>query len=157
MAPFHIHYSLSRRQRLVNELSPWIPAIAGLIGFVCGAIYLAAVVSPWFLLLFVIPAVVYRGLFAFAFDVIVHPKQPVNVLVDDSRIEVRIDGKCRSLPLDGIIQVFRSEDGATWTVLHIDRSVFTIPASAITGEQLDYLKSFALQAARERKAAESQS
>ena len=52
------------------------------------------------------------------------------------------------LPLDGIFQVFRAGD--TWTVLHLDGTVLTIPADAITAEQVDYLKSFARRSAAAR-------
>ena len=47
VVPFHLHYTLSRRQRLATEIYPWLPAIAGSIGFVLGALYLATTVSPW--------------------------------------------------------------------------------------------------------------
>jgi hypothetical protein len=152
VAPFHLHYTLSRRQRLATELYPWLPAIAGSIGFVIGALYLSTTVSRWFLIMLLLPVVAYRGLFAFAFDIAIHPRQAVEVLVDETQLEVLIDQKRRRLPLEGIIQVFRSEDGSAWTVLHLDGSVLSIPSEAISGEQLDYLKSFARRAAEERRA-----
>lgn len=152
MLPFHLHYTLSRRQRLATELYPWLPAIAGSIGFVIGALYLSTTVSRWFLVMLLLPVVAYRGLFVFAFVIATHPRQSVEVEVNESELKVIIDNEGRLLPLDGIIQVFRSEDGSTWTVLHFDRSSLTIPSEAITGEQLDYLKSFARRAAEERRA-----
>ena len=66
---------------------------------------------------------------------------------------IAYDGNRRWLDLDGIFQVFRSENGSTWTVLHFDGTVLTIPTDVISLDQLDYLKSFALRSARERKAA----
>jgi len=157
VTPFHIQYTLSRRQRLATEIYPWLPAIAGATGFVLGVVYLSTVVSRWFLLLLLIPVVAYRGLFVFLFDLAVHPKQSVDVFVDETRLGVLIGGERRWLPLDGIFQVCRSETGATWTVLHLDGSVLTIPSDAVTGEQLDYLKSFARRAAEERRAAQPES
>ena len=106
MIPFHLQYSLTRRQRLSVELYPWLPAIAGTIGFVIGALYLVVVVSSWFLLLLLIPVVMYRGLFAFAFDIAIHARQPIELVVEDSRLGLTIDGEQRWLALDGIIQVF---------------------------------------------------
>jgi hypothetical protein len=153
--PFHLQYTLSRRQRLATEIYPWLPAIAGTIGFVLGVVYLSIIVSSWFLFLLLLPVVAYRGLFVFLFDIAVHARQSVDVLVDETQLGVRVEDEQRWLPLDGIIQVFRSEDGTTWTVLHFDGSVITIPADAVTGEQLDYLKSFARRAAEERRAARS--
>jgi len=150
---FQLHYSLSRRQRLAVELYPWLPAIAGTIGFLIGVLYLVLFVSIWFLWLVLLPVIAYRGLFTFLLDIAIRSRKPVAVVVEDDRLGMRIDGDERWLALDGIFQVCRSEDGSTWTILHLDGTVLTIPAEAIELEQLEYLKSFALRAARERKAA----
>jgi hypothetical protein len=155
VVPFHLRFGLSRRQRLATELYPWLPALAGGIGFCIGAAYLVLVVSPWFLILFLVPLIAYRGLLAFLFDVAMRARQPVEFVVEDSRFGLAIDNEQRWLPLDGIFQVFRSESGSFWTVLHLDGTVLTIPADAIAGDQLDYLKSFALRAAAERRAVEA--
>ena len=94
-------------------------------------------------------------MFVFLFDIAVHAGQPVDLVVDESRLDVH---DRRPAPMarrsTASFQVFRSEDGSTWTVLHLDGTVLTIPADAIASEQLDYLKSFALRAARDRKSAE---
>jgi hypothetical protein len=151
--PFFLRYSLTRRQRLAVELYPWLPAIAGTIGFTIGALYLVLFVSAWFSLLFFLPTIAYRGLFVFLVDVAFRSRQPVEVVVEEDRFGVRIDGDDRWHSLEGIFQVCRSETRATWTVLHLDGTVLTIPSDAIAVEQLEYLKSFALRAARERKSA----
>ena len=151
--PFHLRYSLTRRQRLAVELYPWLPAIAGTIGFAIGALYLVLFVSAWFLLLFLLPVIAYRGLLAFVFDVGFRARQPVEVVVEDTRLGILVDGNRRWLDLDGIFQVYRSETGSTWTALHLDGTVLTIPSDAIALDQLDYLKSFAHRSALERKAA----
>jgi hypothetical protein len=157
VSPFHLHYSLSRRQRLATEIYPWLPALAGSFGFCIGAIYLSVVVTPWFLMLFVVPVVVYSGLFGFLFDIAVRPGQAVEIIVDKTQLVVRVDDEeRRELPLDGIIQVFRSEDRSTWTVLHLDGSVILIPAEAISEEQLEYLKEFARRALARRRAARTE-
>jgi hypothetical protein len=150
---FHLRYVLTRRQRLAAELPPWLPAIAGTAGFVVGVLYLVAAVSAWFLFLLLLPVVVYRGLFAFLVGIVLRPRRPVEVVVEDGRLCVLTDPDRRWLALDGVFQVFRSAEGGTWTVLHLDGAELTIPADAIAGDQLDYLKSFALRAARERKGA----
>jgi len=151
---FQLHYALTRRQRLSVELYSWLPAIAGTTGFVIGVLYLILFVTAWFSLFLLLPIIAYRGLFAFLFDIAFRARQPVEVVVEDERLEYLIDGNRRRLILHGIFQVCRSESGAMWTVLHIDGTVLTIPAAAIAEHELDYLKSFALRAARERKAAE---
>ena len=73
---FRLHYSLSRRQRLAVELVPWLPAIAGTIGFGTGAAFLVVNVSPWFFPFLLLPVTVYRGLFAFLFDIVVRGGPP---------------------------------------------------------------------------------
>jgi hypothetical protein len=49
--------------------------------------------------------------------------------------------------------MFHTDD--VWTVLHLDGSVLTIPADAITTEQIEYLRSFARRAAAARTAPQS--
>ena len=152
---FHLRFTLTRRQRLAVELCPWLPAIAATIGFFIGALYLILFVSVWFLLLILLPLIAYRGLFAFGFDIAFRARQQEEVMVEAERLGVLADGNWRWLDLDGIFQVCRSETGAIWTILHLDGTVLTIPADAIAGEQLDYLKSFALRALRQRKTSEA--
>lgn len=148
MEPFHLRFALSRRQRLAVELMPWLPAVAGTLGFGLGAAYLALNASRWFLLLLLLPPIMYRGLFGFVFDLVVNGGRTVEVAATGDELEVRSAGVVRRLPLDGIFQVFRSGDA--WTVLHLDGSVITISANAITAEQVGYLKSFARRAAAAR-------
>jgi hypothetical protein len=151
--PFTLRYALTRRHRL-PELFPWLPALAGSLGFSIGAAVLAADVSAWFLLLLLIPTVLYRGLFALLFELTFRPSQQVEVVVDDKALEVAVEGGRRRLPLEGVIQVYRVEGTADWALLHADGTALTIPAGAATAEQLDYLKGFALRAAAARKAAD---
>jgi hypothetical protein len=80
----------------------------------------------------------------------------VDVDVDETGYGVLVDGERWWLPLTGIIQVFPSEDHATWIVLHLTGPAVTIPAGAITTEQIDYLKGFARRAAEQRRAAQFQ-
>lgn len=153
MEPFHLRFALSRRQRLVIELPPWLPCVAGTIGFGLGALYAGLFASGWFLLLLLLPPIVYRGLFAFAFDLVFARAPPVEVFARAGELEVRSAGEVQRLSLDGIFQVYRSGD--TWTVLHLDGTVLTIPVDAISVEQVDYLKSFARRAAAARAEAQS--
>jgi hypothetical protein len=141
MIPFHLKFTLSRRQRLVLDLPPWLPAVAATLGFSLGAAYAGIYASPWFLLLLLLPVLVYHGLFVFAFDIIVNGGRAVEIHADDFDMQVTSDGETKWLSLDGIFQVFRSDD--TWTVLHLDGTVITIPETAITMEQIGYLRIFA--------------
>ncbi len=141
MPPFLLRFTLTRRQRLSVELVPWVPAIAGTLGFGTGAAYLVVSVSPWFFPLLLLPVLVYRGLFAFALGIVANPARPVELLVGDADMEWRAGGAVSRLALDGIFQVFRAD--GVWTVLHLDGSVLTIPADAITAEQIGHLRAFA--------------
>lgn len=153
MVPFHLHFSLTRRQRLRVEVVPWLPVIAGATGFGLGALFLATSVSVWCLFLLLLPVLMYRGLFVFAFDLIVNGGRSTDLVVDADSMEVRSSDGEKCLPLDGIFQVFRTDD--TWTVLHLDGTVLTIPTNAITVEQVDYLRVFAHRCAAMRADAQS--
>jgi hypothetical protein len=150
--PFQLRYTLSRRQR-ITELFPWLPAIAGTLGFSIGIAFLAKVVSPWFLLFLLLPIIFYHGLFGLLLELTFYPGKLVEVSVTPAELAIVIDGCRQSLPLEGIIQVYRAEGETAWTVLHIEGASLTVPTEAITAEQVNYLKSFAM-AAKQRRDAE---
>lgn len=152
MEPFHLTYTLTRRQRLAVELPPWLPAIAATLGFSIGALYAGLYASRWLLFLLILPPLVYRGLFVFAFDVAVRGGRPVVVTEREGELVVQSGGQTKLLPLDGVFQVFR--EGDAWSILHLDGTVLTVPAEAITAEQVEYLKSFVRRAAAMRAAAQ---
>jgi hypothetical protein len=145
MTPVTLTFTLSRRQRLALELPPWLPAVAATVGFWIGATYAGLYASPWFLFLLLLPVVMYRGLFALAFDLAFRGGRAVQLCVDDAEVRVASAGEVKLLPLGGLFQVFRSGDA--WTVLHLDGTVLTIPADAITDEQIAYLRTFARRTA----------
>jgi hypothetical protein len=150
VVPFRLQYALGRRQRLAVEFTPHLPACAAALGFTCGIAYLALVANVWFLVLLALPAVVCRGLIAFLIELAVVPLRPIDVLVESDRLGLlTADGRVW-MYLDGVIQVFRTDAGDSWTLLHINGSVLTIPDDAILPEQLDYLKAFALRGWRQR-------
>jgi hypothetical protein len=127
--------------------------MAGGLGFSIGVAFLAKVVSPWFLLLLLLPIIFYHGLFGLLLELTFYPRKLVEVSVTRDELAIAIDGRRQSLPLEGIIQVFRAEGKSAWTVLHIEGASLTIPAESIAAEQINYLKSFAL-AAKQRRDAE---
>ena len=149
MIPFHLRYSRSRRGRLAAELPQWLPAVAGSLGFGLGAAFLTVNSSAWFLLLLLLPPLLYPGLLALLIDVVLHPQQSVEIDADETTLTVRVGGRERLLPLDGVFQVFRNGNG--WAVLHLDGTTLDIPADAIAEEQVEFLKSFARKAAAERR------
>ena len=154
MVPFRLQYALGRRDRLAVEFTPHLPACAAALGFTCGILYLAAVVSPWFLVLLAWPAFTCRKVATFLLELLVVPARPVDILVEADRLGVLVGAGRVWLYLDGVIQVCRSDSGRTWTLLHLNGSILTIPADAIGPEQLDFLKGFALRAWRARQQTE---
>lgn len=150
--PFTLRYDLTRRHRLAVELPPWLPCLAATLGFGCGAVILGRLVSPVLFALLLLPAVLYRGFFAFLVELASRPVRPMDVVVEADRLGVLVDGVRRWLPLDGVIQVYQSGPDA-YTLLHLNGSVLLIPAAAVTRPQVEFLQGFALRAARERWAA----
>jgi hypothetical protein len=151
VVPFRLQYALGRRHRLAVEFTPHLPACAAALGFTTGVLYLALVVSPWFLALLAWPAFACRKVVAFLVDLLAVPARPVDVLVEADRLGVLVGHERVWLYLDGVIQVFSADTGRTWTLLHLNGSVLTIPADAIRPDQLDFLKGFALRAWRARQ------
>lgn len=151
--PFRLSYGLTRRHRLAVELAPWLPALAASAGFGLGVVFLGRTVSPLFFPLLLLPVVLAPGLIRFLYDLLARPLRPVDVLVEHDRLGVLVGGGRRWLRLDGVIQVYKSGPGA-YTLLHLNGSVLTIPADAITREQVLFLQGFALRAARHRWASD---
>ena len=149
MVPFHLHYNLSRRQRFAAEVYPWLPCLAACLGFTLGVVFLSFTVSRWFIPLLLLPPIVCRNFIALLFELAVHRTRPAQLIANDISLGVTIGREWWWLPLSGIIQVFRSGD--LWTVLHMHGPVLTIPAEAIDGDQIDYLRGFARQNAVERR------
>ncbi len=139
MAPFHVRYELTRWPRLAAYLHVWLPCLAPCLGFTLGIAFLSAVMTPWFLVLLLVPAGLGWWYLPGLLDVVLHPTEPVELTADSEAITVVTRRGRQRLPLEGIVQVFRSGD--YWTVLHA-AGVLHIPATAITEEQVCYLKSF---------------
>jgi hypothetical protein len=150
MVPFSLSYVLTRRQRLAVELMPWLPAVAGTLGFGTGAAYLSLWASPWFACLLIVPLVAYRGLFAFVFDLVVRGGHSVQVVADESLIIATTRSQQLSFTLEGIFQVYR--EGDVWTVLHLGGNSLTIPTTAISESQIAYLRTFVRKQAALRDA-----
>ena len=148
--PFRVCYTPTRRQRLAALLDGWPPCLAACLGFTLGVTFLSLVVSRWFAPLLVLPVVVTRRFFAGLVGVLRRPPGVVEVVVGAAELAVSAGGEPVRLPLDGVIQVARSGEGA-WAVYHLSGTVLTIPAGAITAEQLDYLKAAALRSAARRR------
>jgi hypothetical protein len=152
VVPFTIHYELGRRERLWPFLHPWLPCLAPCLGFSIGVVVLAFEVSPWFLPSLALPLFISRNFLRGAARILRRRVEPVDVTVGADAIERAAGGERVRLPLAGVIQVYR--DGDRWDVLHEDGTELSIPAAALTAQQLDFLKDVALRAAAARRARE---
>jgi hypothetical protein len=151
--PFRLRYTLGRGDRFAVEFPPHLPACGAALGFTTGIAYLGAFVSPWFLALLVFPAYICRRPAVLLVELLALPEKPTDVLVEAARIGLLVGEKRVWHDLDGVIQVYRSDGWRTWTLLHLDGFVLTIPSTAIEPHQLDFLKAFALRAWRARQRA----
>jgi hypothetical protein len=147
--PFHVHYELTRRQRLAAQLESWSPCLAACLGFTLGVAFLGSVVDRRFLLLLPLPVIVTRKFFAWLVTLAHTPTCPVDVTVETTGLGVRVGDDFTRLPLDGLIQVCKADGG--WQVIHANGTVLTVPAAAITDGQLDFLKAVARQSAERRR------
>src|SRR5262245_21036094 len=110
MVPFHLRYTLTRRQRLAPHLMPWLPCLGAAVGFTLGMAFLSAVVSAWFLPLLALPVVVCRRFFALLYDVAFRPPPTVELAVHAGEMEVAAGSDRGRLPLVARVQVFRDDD-----------------------------------------------
>jgi len=151
VVPFRLQYALGRRDRLAVEFTPHLPAAAAALGFTTGILYLAVAATPWCFLLLVWPALTCRRLLAFLVELLTVPARPVDVLVEADRMGLLVGERRVWLYLDGVIQLYRTDGGRTWTLLHLNGSVLLIPAGAIGREQVEFLQAFALASWRRRQ------
>jgi hypothetical protein len=147
--PFHLRYTLSRSQRLVTTLRihwglPWTLFILCLFSFFC----IRTIVSAWSLsgiglavfgglALFVFLS--HRGLFVGLIDVLLVPVRRMDVIVEENAAGILFGTERWYLFLDGITGLRRFSDN-TWTIQHYNGTTFLVDASAISEDQIDYLK-----------------
>jgi uncharacterized protein YegJ (DUF2314 family) len=147
--PFHLQYTLNRRQRLVPEfrrgglfLTLWvlvgflvfsILAAVSLYSLSCMGVFLfGAYALIWFLTL--------RSLFVCLLDVLFVPVRRTHITVRENAAEIQSGSKYWTLFLDGIYELCKYRDD-TWTIRHTNGLIPNIPASAIQEDQIAYIRS----------------
>jgi len=145
--PFHLRYTLNRRQRLVPQLKIWGPLyvpfiICLLIFFVVQTFVTPFTQGPWAGVFFGALAVglflFLRGLFVGVLDVLFVPIRQMDVEVEENAAGVLIGAERWYLFLDGITDIRKFRDD-TWTIQHWNGCVLHIAAAVITDEQIDYV------------------
>jgi hypothetical protein len=149
--PIHLRYSLTRRQRLVGLYDEWgwfaplmaVPFLAFLVlraGWSAWTLEWAAISLFGGLALGVI--VLYAGLFGGLIDLMLVRVRQMDVTIEDGgagpAVGVLLGGERWYLFLDGITSIRRRRD--LWIVRHYNGLVLWIPASAVTGEQVELLR-----------------
>lgn len=147
-APFRLRYSLTRVQRLVPHLRIWgwpaaVFVVLCLGFFVTSLATSAAARRPDGIVLFGFLTLAvwwaFGGLFRGLVDVIRVPVREMDVIFEQNAAGL-LDGERRwYLFLDGVIGISRLHP-EVWTVQHHNGSVFHIPVTVITPEQLRYLE-----------------
>ena len=140
--PFHLRYDLNRRQRLVPHVAIWGPVGLIGVGAVAGPLYLAVFASPWWAFVAFVLLWIFRRFFVGILDVVIHPVRHMDVVVEENGLGFLIGRERWYIFLDGILDIrkFRKD---TWTIQHFNGTVIHVLASAITDEQIDYLKAAA--------------
>ena len=146
--PFHLRYTLNRRQRLVPHLKIWgtlyVPFVVCLLLF----FVVQAVITPftqgiWAGLCFGAMAIglflFLRGLFVGVLDVLLVPLRQMDVIIEENAAAILMGGERWYLFLDGITDIRKFRDD-TWTIQHWNGCVLHIAAAAIADEQIDHLR-----------------
>jgi hypothetical protein len=153
--PFHLQYTLSRSQRLVTLLGR-----SGLLHRVWGPAFLL-----FFILLLVFwmiravaslldrdlvgiavfgglalgSSLLYGDLVGGLLDIIRIPARPMDIVFEENAADILLGGERWRLFLDGIMSIEKYRDDV-WAIQHWNGVVLNIPASAMTDEQVKWIR-----------------
>lgn len=146
----HIEYDLSRRQRLAAHLEVWTPLLFVVVLILgCSTALIAGLwlwVSPWFVLLSVVPlwlaTPVLAQFLVGLVKVVFIASQHMDIIVEETALGFMARGERFWVFLDGITGIQKhSKD--TWTILHHNGTVINIPVSAIDERYIDHMRTMA--------------
>lgn len=134
---FQLRYVLTRRQRILPHLRIWLPYLPGVVAVAVVGIFL--VIGKWWLfpilLLFLL---LFRGFWIGLLDVAIRPVRLMDIEVQQNGLGFMIGGERRWLFLDGMTRILRTSD--IWTFCHHNGHVINIPTSAITEDQVEFIR-----------------
>jgi len=137
--PFHLQYELNRRQRLIPHMRIWMPYGPFVLILLVGSLFVVLAVKWWLFPLFLFALWFSRGFLVGLIDVVIHPKQSMDIVVEENAIGFLSGGERWFIYLDGILRIDRiCED--TWTIYHHNGTVINILAAAIADDQVQHLK-----------------
>lgn len=145
LEPCRFSYELNRRQRLVAHFWIWARQWRGLLIIVAPSLAvvvgLSYLVSPWFLLILLLP-IPFENLHRFIAG-LVQPlffaRQHMEVVIEDDRLGYARSGRYEWLAFDRIYGIDRFSDD-TWTIDTHEGIVISIPVSAIDQRVIDHLR-----------------
>lgn len=146
----HIEYDLSRRQRLIAHLEVWTPLLLVVVLILgCSTALIAGLwlwVSPWFVLLSVVPlwlaTPVLAQFLVGLVKVVFIPSQHMDIIVEETALGFMARGERFWVFLDGITRIQKySKD--TWTIFHHNGTLINIPVSAIDERYIDHMRTMA--------------
>lgn len=137
--PFHLQYELNRRQRLIPHMRIWITYGPSVLIFLVGSLFVVLAVKWWLFPLFLVALWFSRGFLVGLIDVVIHPKQSMDIVVEENAIGFLSGGERWFIRLDCILRIDRfCED--TWTIYHDNGTVINILAVAIADDQVQHIK-----------------
>jgi hypothetical protein len=146
--PFQLRYSLSRSQRLVPHLRIFgvahalfvvvlftFFAVQGVVSVGARSFLGIAVFGGLALAMYLL----HLGLFVGLLDVLLVRVRSMDVIIADNAAGIMVDSERWYLFLDGIKDM-RKYRRDTWTIQHCNGTVLHIAASALSEEQIEYIR-----------------
>jgi hypothetical protein len=139
--PFHLMYELTRRQRFLPHLKVWMPYLPSALALVVGSLLLVRV--RWWLFPFTLFAFwMTCGLWVGFVEIAFRSVKPMDIVVEENGLGFLAGGERCFLFLDGI-RFMKQLIPGVWTIYHHNGHVVHIPNSAITADQVSYIKEIA--------------
>ena len=140
--PVHLHYELSRAQRLIPHLALWGPA--SILILVIPLSFLSLFYHRWFFVMVsVLLVFLFRGLFIGVLNVLLVGRMTIDLLIEENGLGAKINAEERQwMYQDGIVAI-RQYLKSLWTVQHHNGAVLHIPTSEIAPLVIDHMKAVA--------------
>lgn len=139
--PFQLQYVLTRHQRILPHLRIWLQHLPVVVGALLVGVFLV-VVKWWLFPVLLLGLWLFRGFWIGVLDIVIHPTEKMDIIIEQNGLGFMRGGHRWWLFLDGMTRVeqFCSD---TWTFCHHNGHVINVPASVITEDQVDFIRSAA--------------
>ena len=138
----HLQYDLTRRQRWDTHMAAWLPALPKYL-FVAGVMvaltWLASYRSPWFLLFFLAPLWVLRGLIAAIVHIAWVPVRHEDIIINEDALGFMAGRQRLWAHLDSIVQIDKFRDDL-WSFRCYHGESFDVPVALINEQTLEHIR-----------------